>query len=184
LSYGYLWWLNGKSSYMIPTLQTVFPGSFAPNAPADMFAALGKNGQILCVSKTKGLVVVRMGDAPGSFVEVPTVFCNQMWQKINAVMCNKTAITNVQFDINSLNIFPNPFTSEIVLSFNSLNNIPTKLIVYDAVGQEIYNKTIQTLIGNNTIVINEIRSIKPGVYFAKLITENGFSKTVKLIREF
>ena len=184
LSYGYLWWLNGKSSYMIPTLQTVFPGSFAPNAPADMFAALGKNGQILCVSKTKGLVVVRMGDAPGSFVEVPTVFCNQMWQKINAVMCNKTAITNVQFDINSLNIFPNPFTSEIVLSFNSLNNIPTKLIVYDAVGQEIYNKTIQTLIGNNTIVINEIRSIKPGVYFAKLITENGFSKTLKLIREF
>ena len=25
LSYGYLWWLNGKASAMVPGLQTVFP---------------------------------------------------------------------------------------------------------------------------------------------------------------
>lgn len=34
-SYGYLWWLNGKSSFMLPTLQTVFNGSLSPNAPND-----------------------------------------------------------------------------------------------------------------------------------------------------
>ena len=47
LSYGYLWWLNGKSSFMAPGLQFVFPGSWSPSAPSDMFAALGKNGQLL-----------------------------------------------------------------------------------------------------------------------------------------
>ncbi len=25
-AYGYLWWLNGKPSFMVPNLQTVFPG--------------------------------------------------------------------------------------------------------------------------------------------------------------
>ncbi|MGL6266294.1 MAG: serine hydrolase domain-containing protein, partial [Chitinophagaceae bacterium] len=43
LSYGYLTWLNGKASYMLPIVQTVFPGMLVPNAPADMFSALGKN---------------------------------------------------------------------------------------------------------------------------------------------
>jgi hypothetical protein len=29
-SYGYLWWLNGKPSFMVPTSQIVFLGSYAP----------------------------------------------------------------------------------------------------------------------------------------------------------
>ena len=44
-SYGYLWWLNGKSSFMLPTLQTVFDGSMIPNGPNDMIMALGANDQ-------------------------------------------------------------------------------------------------------------------------------------------
>src|SRR5690606_27118606 len=44
-SYGYLWWLNGKSSAMIPGGQTVFPGSLVPNAPSEMYAAMGANDQ-------------------------------------------------------------------------------------------------------------------------------------------
>ncbi|MBL7745562.1 MAG: serine hydrolase [Chitinophagaceae bacterium] len=45
LSYGYLTWLNGKASYMLPAVQFVFSGMLVPNAPADMFSALGKNDQ-------------------------------------------------------------------------------------------------------------------------------------------
>jgi CubicO group peptidase (beta-lactamase class C family) len=48
-SYGYLWWLNGKSNYMVPTSQVVFPGPLIPNAPSDMFAAMGANDQRLYV---------------------------------------------------------------------------------------------------------------------------------------
>lgn len=50
LSYGYLWWLNGKASYMVPTLQTKFKVSYVPNAPFDMYAGIGKNGQLVCIS--------------------------------------------------------------------------------------------------------------------------------------
>jgi len=49
LGYGYLWWLNGSSSYMLPGSQFVFSGETAPNAPADLFSAIGKNGQYLNV---------------------------------------------------------------------------------------------------------------------------------------
>ena len=181
-SYGYLWWLNGKKSYMVPTLQTVFPGSFAPNAPTDMYAALGKNGQILCVSKSKGLVLVRMGDAPVSFGEVPTVFCNQMWIKLNAVMCNRSTISNISDESSKLLFYPNPFNSEVTLSFKSIKIKPVKLIINDAIGKQVYVKNIQSVIGENSIVINEMISLNSGIYFAHLTDENGFFETIKLLK--
>jgi len=87
LSYGYLTWLNGKVSHMLPGLQTVLTGSISPNAPADMFAAMGKNGQIINVVPSKNLVVVRMGDAPDTSL-VPYLFQDDLWKKLNAVITN------------------------------------------------------------------------------------------------
>ena len=52
-SYGYLWWLNGKSSFMIPGEQTVYQGYLVPNAPADMYAAMGANDQRIYVIPSK-----------------------------------------------------------------------------------------------------------------------------------
>jgi CubicO group peptidase (beta-lactamase class C family) len=87
-SYGYLWWLNGKSSSMIPGGQTVYTGSLVPNAPADMYAAMGAEDQRIYVVPSKKLVVIRMGDA--SDPQNPTFalsgFDNELWQKINAVI--------------------------------------------------------------------------------------------------
>lgn len=50
LSYGYLTWLNGKASHMLPQSQLVFTGGIAPNAPTDMYAAMGKtnSGYMWC----------------------------------------------------------------------------------------------------------------------------------------
>lgn len=44
-SYGYLWWLNGKSKFMLPSDQTVYQGTLIPAAPADMYAAMGAGDQ-------------------------------------------------------------------------------------------------------------------------------------------
>jgi CubicO group peptidase (beta-lactamase class C family) len=85
LSYGYLTWLNGKTSYHIPTSQIVFSGSLSPNAPTDMFAAMGKNGQLINVVPSKNLVVIRMGDVPDTSL-VPFLFQDDLWKKLNAVI--------------------------------------------------------------------------------------------------
>lgn len=85
LSYGYLTWLNGKQSFMVPTLQNIFPGSVSPNAPNDMFAAMGKNGQLINVVRSQNLVVIRMGDAPDNNL-VPFTFQDDLWKELNKVI--------------------------------------------------------------------------------------------------
>lgn len=87
LSYGYLTWLNGKTSFMAPGLQTVFPVSITPNAPTDMFAAMGKNGQIINIVPSKKLIVIRMGDVPDNSL-VPFLFQDDVWEKLNEIISN------------------------------------------------------------------------------------------------
>jgi len=85
LSYGYLTWLNGKTSFMIPKSQLVFPGSVSPNAPDNMVAAMGKNGQLINIVPADNLVVIRVGDAPDDNL-VPFTFQDDLWEKLNEII--------------------------------------------------------------------------------------------------
>ncbi|MFN3999961.1 serine hydrolase domain-containing protein [Algoriphagus sp.] len=87
-AYGYFWWLNGKSKFMLPGSQTVFPGSLIPNAPADMYAAMGAEDQRIYVVPSKKLVIIRMGRAsdPSNPSFAYSGFDQELWQKINAVI--------------------------------------------------------------------------------------------------
>jgi CubicO group peptidase (beta-lactamase class C family) len=87
LGYGYLWWLNGKSSYHLPQLQLQFNGSLIPTGPNDMFMALGKNDQKIYVIPSKKMVVIRMGEVANT--SNPTFalsgFDEELWTKISAL---------------------------------------------------------------------------------------------------
>lgn len=85
-SYGYLWWLNGKDEVMAPGLQISFPGPLIPEAPADIYAGLGKNDQKLYVVPGRRMVVVRMGEDSGENTLGPSSFDNTLWEKINALI--------------------------------------------------------------------------------------------------
>ncbi|MFK5880261.1 MAG: serine hydrolase [Flavobacteriaceae bacterium] len=85
-SYGYLWWLNGKESFMLPGSQEVFTQTLIPNAPSDLFAGLGKNDQKVYVVPSKDLVIIRIGEAASEDALVPISFDNELWEKINAVI--------------------------------------------------------------------------------------------------
>ena len=86
LSYGYLTWLNGKSSYMLPQSQIVFSGSIIPNAPADLFAALGKNDQKIYVVPSQQLVIIRMGNTAGGVKPAGSDFDNELWGKLKTII--------------------------------------------------------------------------------------------------
>ena len=81
-SYGYLWWLNGKPSFMVPTSQIVFPGYMAPDAPEDMIMALGKDDKKIYVVPSVNIVVVRLGDAAGNITLGPSSFDNEFWARM------------------------------------------------------------------------------------------------------
>lgn len=86
-SYGYLWWLNGKGKYMLPSTQETFMGDLVPNAPADMFAAMGKDEQRLYIVPSENLVIIRMGErtvAGDNFTL--SSFDSIFWEKFNEVI--------------------------------------------------------------------------------------------------
>lgn len=86
-SYGYLWWLNGKSSYMLPSTQTEFSGMLVSNAPTDMVAAMGKDEQRIYIVPSKNLVVIRMGEGTVSGDNFAlSSFDNVFWEKFNEVI--------------------------------------------------------------------------------------------------
>ncbi|MEM6720149.1 MAG: serine hydrolase [Bacteroidota bacterium] len=85
-SYGYLWWLNGKSSFRLPQTQLQFSGELIPNAPQDMYCALGKNDQKIYIVPSKDLVVIRMGNAADDVSFALSGFDNVLWEKINLLI--------------------------------------------------------------------------------------------------
>ncbi|MBR9774555.1 MAG: beta-lactamase family protein [Cytophagales bacterium] len=84
-SYGYLWWLNGKSKIIFPGLPTSFNRDLSVYAPDDLIAGMGKNGQFVEIVPEQNLVVVRMGEAPNDAL-VPISFHDEMWEKLHLVI--------------------------------------------------------------------------------------------------
>lgn len=86
-SYGYLWWLNGKSSYIIPAEEKdVVPGPLTPGAPLDMFAAMGKGDKKIYVVPSLDLVIVRHGDDTGEHTFGPSSFDSELWKRLKGVI--------------------------------------------------------------------------------------------------
>lgn len=164
-SYGYLTWLNGQSSFMLPSSQFVFSGSAIPNAPSDMYAALGKNGQIINVVPSEGLVIVRMGSSMGNSY-VGNQYNDTIWQHINNLECT-AGITKNAADYWSIQTNP---TSDFI-SINGLNNSDF-VELYTPAGQKI------ELERNGNVLV--ISLLPRGMYFVRL-ERNGFVRTLKIL---
>jgi CubicO group peptidase (beta-lactamase class C family) len=82
--YGYLWWLNGQSSFVLPgTTGQSFPGSLMPNAPLDLKAALGFADKKIYVVKSRDLVVIRHGAASNAPIsQALSNFDNEIWRRM------------------------------------------------------------------------------------------------------
>ncbi len=166
-SYGYLWWLNGKASYMLPTSQLVFQGKLTPNAPDDMFSALGKNGQILHVVPSQNLIVVRMGNDDGS--PVPTIFANEIWKNLNKVICKKTANEEL-FDANNWAVFPNPTNDFIYFPDERVYDIS----IFDATEKVVFTS-------KNNYKQLKVSDLESGCYFG-IARSEGEVKRFKFLK--
>jgi CubicO group peptidase (beta-lactamase class C family) len=165
-SYGYLWWLNGKSSYMMPFVQTVNPGTMFTNAPADMYSALGKDDQKIYVVPSQKLVVIRQGNTAGGSNLAASAFDNVLWDYINKLSCG--AGIHEREIASSIQIFPNP--SAGVFSISS--TVPIKKITAsNLLGQEIELKMEADRVTTE---------LKPGIYFL-IITLSDQQKVSKKV---
>jgi CubicO group peptidase (beta-lactamase class C family) len=173
-AYGYLWWLNGQSSYLLPGIQFPLSGPAMPNAPMDVYAALGKNGQIINVSPSTGIVVVRMGDLPGG-IFVPNVYNDQIWQYLNAVLCSSTGLSDASA-ISRLHVFPNPATDRLELLIDATFGTGI-LRISDATGRTL---RLERVTSHNVQL--DISSLSQGSYHASIFNENGVA-TVRFMKQ-
>lgn len=169
-SYGYLWWLNGKGSLMVPGSQIVFPTDLMPNEPEDAFNALGKNGQQINVVPSKGLVVVRMGNPPaGSGAAVAITFNNDIWGLLNTVLCEDAAVAEVREQDEPL--FPVPTADELRLpaSWGTI----TKATILSADGRS-------DQVPPSTTVI-DVSGLAPGSYVLLAEDQRGVRRSARFV---
>lgn len=168
-SYGYLTWLNGKGSYMIPSpdIQFTVNENMLPNAPDDLYAAMGKDGQIINIVPSEKLVLVRMGEDDGNSL-VSNQYNDTIWQKINALTC----LGNVQGNSDdSISIYP----------------IPSQKLLHIENGEKVSEVRIFDLSGQSYVVTNcknqlNIEHLAPGMYIIQF-TANQQLVRLRFLKE-
>ncbi len=167
-SYGYLWWLNGYESYRLPGFQLDIPGPIFPNAPADLYAALGKDSQVIHVVPSEDLVLIRMGLSPNN-EPVPINFNVDLWDVLDFLFCD-TPDTIDEIEAPKLHVFPNPATTELTLSDVDLN---ARWTIYDFSGRAL-------LTGKGASV--DLQQFSAGYYLIS-IASNGTEINAKFVVE-
>lgn len=175
-SYGYLWWLNGKSTAMAPQSQVVFSGPLMSNAPSDMFCALGKNDQKIYVVPSQNIVIVRQGNPAGGFSLAASAFDNVLWDYINKLNCTAASIQNKMLK-NTIEIYPNPAIDLLTIENPAL--IICKINIYDMVGNTIH--TINDLRQKSNIEI-DFSTINKGIYVIELEDMNKNTIRKKIVK--
>ena len=170
-AYGYLWWLNGSPTFMVPQSQFKFPGSMSPDAPDDMIAALGKNGQFLNVVPSQNLVWLRMGDAPDD-TEVSFLLNNEIWKYINELVCSVSKNKDYSVNIPKISVFPNPASNTVsIISDNKIR----KIVIFKVTGD--FEKLV-----DGDFWEMKISDLKTGIYFMHITMEDNRIFYKKLIK--
>lgn len=128
-AYGYLWWLNGKDSYIPPGVPISFPGPIAPDAPEDVILAAGSQGQYISISPGNGMVVVRQGQSADDDLAAISLH-NDIWKYLGDLECTPTATAEVTAD--DFKVFPNPTRDKLYI--DSRHPIE-QVVLCNAVGQ-------------------------------------------------
>ncbi len=170
-SYGYLWWLNGQSSFRLPQTQFVFQGELMPHAPADTYNGLGKNDQLINVSLSRGLVLVRMGDPAYDSQQVSIIFNDRIWQYVNALDCT-AGIGKIGPGQEPI-LAPNPCKDLVWIQLP--HEVGTSdVTLFDTMGRTVLNT-------RNTGAI-DVSKLPPGTYAVRVVS-SGKTWTSTLKKE-
>lgn len=165
-SYGYLTWLNGKESFQLPGITLNIPGPLLPDAPDDLYAAMGKDGQYIMVVPSANMVVIRMGEDPdGTAGLVPTVMANEIMRRIGSMDCSVTAVA----DKPSIPFNVNIHEGYISIDGNSFG----ALSLFDLQGRLVASSFGSTIKTNN---------LRPGIYLISGYSSSRLIQQKVLIR--
>ncbi|MBJ7428863.1 MAG: cadherin-like beta sandwich domain-containing protein, partial [Bacteroidia bacterium] len=139
----------------------------------------------LFLHPTKGIIYGIPTVATASTIYTISGFCfsNSSISKVRIIVSPSISVKNAQnSQFESLAIYPNPFTDNLSLSFNAIENSAAQFEIVDAVGRKVYGKKLTFKVGVNYFDINDLPNLKLGLYFVNITDENANIKTIKLIK--
>ncbi|MCC3158017.1 serine hydrolase [Hymenobacter sp. 15J16-1T3B] len=166
-SYGYLWWLNGQSSYMLPQSQLVLPGPLVPTAPADMLMALGKNDQKIYVVPSLGLVAVRLGQSAGQPKLALSSFDTELWRRLMATVQCRPSAAAVPAHPAPLAPYPVPAADELTVPLDAAWG-RVQLRLYNVLGRCVRSAT-----GQAPYQPLSLRGLPAGSYYLQAVDGQG-----------
>ena len=77
---------------------------------------------------------------------------------------------------------PNPFTEKIAVQFNSDIKGNAEIRIANIAGVTLLSKTFSANKGNNNYTLNNLATLTPGIYFARLVVNGQIIDTKKIIK--
>ena len=179
-AYGYLWWLNGQDSFIPPQFPNSIDGPLFEAAPSDMVSALGLNTQVLSIIPSKELVIVRMGEDPGTLF----AFINEKWERLSAIIGTSTSIEpEYPFRFSLKQNYPNPFNPATVISFQLADPSHVRLEIFDSTGRLVATPVNRTLNSGMHHINFDATGLASGVYHYRATAGNEvLSRSMMLLK--
>lgn len=76
-----------------------------------------------------------------------------------------SAFRNVSGNSTGFNVYPNPASNDLNISFNSLDTV-SEIRIVNILGEIVYNQEVKSTLGNNTVKV-DVSRLNPGIYFVK-----------------
>ena len=83
----------------------------------------------------------------------------------------------------SLQIFPNPFSSNFIIDYNAKENEDVTVRIFNASGQQKMVKNISVHRGTNSIEINETANFSKGIYIVQVSNGSSLIASGKIIKQ-
>lgn len=84
---------------------------------------------------------------------------------------------------NSLQAWPNPFSSQLNVNYKSAQKAMLTIKIYNIDGQLQAVKTAAVNTGNNSIAVTETNRLTKGIYIVRISTDNGVTASSKIIKQ-
>lgn len=84
-------------------------------------------------------------------------------------------------NLKNFTVYPNPFNNELKLQITSVSETSIKIRINNNSGQLESNYTITVQPGENIVVLTNLETLKPGMHFMEIISEDG-KFTQKIIK--
>jgi hypothetical protein len=103
---------------------------------------------------------------------------NNTHEVLVTITINPTVVTSIEHQIEGrVKFFPNPASTTLSFSSGSLSGTSGIVVMSDMMGREVRRYVVTA--GNPSLDVSDLR---PGVYFVRLVQDQGFSKSQKIVK--